>query len=148
MIQSIPLNLMANGDIRPCRFVKMDTTSAKDHMALEADTNEKVVGISDDGTNYAPLTGLPGGATITALAAEADQHFKAHGMGTHGCLLELGGTVTAGDYIKSDADGKGTTIATTGTTLQRYGAFALESGVDGEMIPVIVILGSERPSHV
>ena len=146
MIQTIPLSLVANGDIRPSRFVNLDATASDDHLSLEANANEKIVGISDDGTNYPPIEGLPGGVSITALAAEAGQAFKAHGHGTHGCLLELGGTVTAGDFLKSDADGKGVSIATSGTTLQRYGAIALEGGASGGLIPVIVVLGSERPA--
>jgi hypothetical protein len=51
-----------------------------------------------------------------------------------------------GNLLKSDADGKGVPIATTGTTIQQYGAMALESGKSGEKIRVFIMLGSERPA--
>lgn len=47
-------------------------------------------------------------------------------------LLELGGTVTAGDDLKSGASG----VAVTGGTAKR--ATALESGVSGDLISVLL----------
>jgi hypothetical protein len=53
--------------------------------------------------------------------------------------LTLAGTVTAGDFIKSDAAGEGVAIATTGTTAQNVVAQALQSGVDNDVIRVRVL---------
>jgi hypothetical protein len=51
--------------------------------------------------------------------------------------LVLGGTVSAGDRVTSNASGAGVT-ATTGTV----GAIALKDGVAGDVIPVIVQLNN------
>jgi len=138
-----PPHLMANGDIRPSRFVKIDATAA--HKGLEADANEAVIGVAMPGSNYPPLSDL----SITVLAAKQGQYFQMYGDGDV-CLLEAGAAVTTGNRLKSDADGRGVAIATTGTTLQHFGAVALEdAAAAGELIRVaITALRSERPALV
>lgn len=133
--------LIAGGDIRPFRFVKIDTSQGGDHTGLEADANDELIGVCGGDTNYAPLSGL----ITTNYHAQEGQPIKLHGDGEE-TLLELGDTVTQGDKLKSDADGRGVPIATTGTTLQHYGAIALESGAADQRIRVQVLLGSERPA--
>ena len=135
-----PAQWIANGDIRPCRFIKADVTAGKDHYALECDANDRIDGISQEGTNKAQTPDIT--ATLAAAAAE---QFRAFGPGDQ-CLLELGGTVVQGDRLKSDADGKGVAIATSGTTIQQIGARALSAGASGEKIPVEVTIYSERPA--
>jgi hypothetical protein len=134
-----PPRLVAGGTINPCRFVKMST--AADDRCLEADANEDVIGVSYEGGKYAPLSDL----VTTNPHAIAGDPVGLYGDGDQ-CLLELGADAVRGNKLKSDADGKGVPIATTGTTLQRYGAMALESGKSGEKIRVFVQLGSERPA--
>jgi len=56
--------------------------------------------------------------------------------------LKLGGTVTRGDLLTSDASGQGITAAPTAGNNARFGAVALVSGVSGDIIPVKVTLGS------
>lgn len=122
--------LVAGGDIRPCRFVKIST--AADFTVLEADANEEVFGISTNATQDAPIPNADGDA------AEAGDQVHVNQPGTF-ALLELGsGGVTRGGWLKSDADGKGVAVATTGATAQFYGAKALESGSEGEFVKVIV----------
>jgi hypothetical protein len=136
-------NLVANGDIRPFRFVKQDDSGTPESfMAKEADANEVVIGISGEGTNYPPLDDL----NITALAARAGQQFKLNGNGEI-CLLQAGAPIAAGKRLKSDADGKGVEVATTGTTIQNYGAVALESATAADqIIRVQVQIGNVRPA--
>lgn len=131
-------NVMAYGNIRPSRFCKPDTDH--DHGALEADANERVFGISMEGSREAPIPSVS-----TIYAAQSGDSFKMYGDGEE-CLLELGGTVGYGDLLKSDADGKGVAIATSGTTLQHYGARALTDGASGELIRVQIILGEVYPA--
>jgi len=50
----------------------------------------------------------------------------------------LGETVTAGQLLTSDANGK-SVVATSG---QRYGAIALEGGDDGDIVSVLMEFGS------
>lgn len=133
--------LVAGGDIRPFRFIKIDSTPGASHTGLEADANDELIGVCGGETNYAPLSGI----ITTNLHAKAGQPIKLHGDGEE-TLLELGDTVTQGQKLKSDNDGLGVPIASIGTTLQRYGAIALENGAAGERIRVQVLLGSERPA--
>ena len=130
-------NMMAAGDIRPARFVKMSA----DHKVLECDANDRIFGIAQDGGNKAPIP-----ETTTILAAEADQNV-AIWQPVEECLLEVGAAVTQNDRLKSDADGKGVAIASSGTTLQHYGAIALQDGAaDGTLIRVRVEISSLYPA--
>ena len=132
-------HLMANGDIRPARFVELQNASGQ-ARAIEANANEKVIGISMNGTNKAPIPDV-----TSTNAAESGQHLRVHVQGEE-TLLELGGTVAAAAFIKSDADGKGVAALTTGTVTQEIGAVALESGVSCELIRVKVQLHRHRPA--
>lgn len=132
---------LAGGTIRVCRFVKLDTTA--NHTLLEADANERVHGISQDGSRVAPT---PSVTADPPEAAQDGEQLQIHEEGEQ-CLLLIGtGGCTANDRLKSDADGKGVAIATTGTTIQHYGAVALETASAGEYAKVRVQIGSERPA--
>lgn len=129
---TIGLNAMtfvASGDINPCRFVKQDATGPK--QAAQAGANEQIIGISQEWFKGAPTP------SASTLAASAGLPVVVYTDGAV-CLLELGGTVDEGGYIKSDANGKGVASATTGVTKQEQGAKALEAGVSGDKIRVFV----------
>lgn len=55
--------------------------------------------------------------------------------------VKLGGTVTAGDPITSDASGQGVTAAPVAGVNAYVVGFALESGVSGDLIDVTVTPG-------
>ncbi len=120
---------IANGTINPCRFVKITTTTTG--RVEQAGAGSQIFGISQtgirrdlyiDSNGYAALVGEPIG-----VFDDGEE-----------CLLELGGTVSAGDRLKSDANGKG---VTTTTNLDEYGAIAIWSGVSGEQVRVKVQRG-------
>jgi hypothetical protein len=134
-----PPRLVAGGNIYPCRFVKMSTVA--DDRGLQATANDAPIGISYPEGRYAPLEDV----VTTNYHAITDDPIGLYGDGEQ-CLLEIGDDVTRGGRLKSDADGKGVPVLTTGTTIQQYGAIALESGSSGEKIRVFVLLGSERPA--
>lgn len=136
-----PMRIMANGNVRPSRFVQYDTTAP--HKGIEGTANAKLIGVAMEGSNYPPLSDLG----ITVYAAQAGEYMKLYGDGDE-CLLECGDTVTTGDYLKSDATGRGVPILLVGTVLQRIGAIAQEDGAVGHLIRVSVHISSERPSHV
>ena len=115
----------AGGSILPCRFVKPDTS--QDQAVVVAGTNEDAHALFGDAEcvfdgTYAAIAGDP----LKVFIPPAE------------CLLELGGTITAGDDIKSDSVGRGVVAAVTGTARQLIRAKALKSGLVGEKIPVIV----------
>lgn len=125
-------NYIANGNIAPSRFVKTD--SSVDNRVLQCGTNERPSGISQEGGREAPLP-----AVSTMYAGKAGDPLLVYGEGDT-CLLELGGDVAAGDYLKSDTDGKGVAVASSGATAQEVGARALTSGASGNKIRVQVLL--------
>lgn len=137
MDRDCDFSLVATGDVYPCRFVKLATTA--DNAGLAAGANDRTIGISGTGTNAAPGTAADTGylAKLSNLAGLPDT-IPAFGPGRK-CLLELGGTVARGDYIKSGAAGVGITSATSGPTLQYVGAVALQSGISGDKILVLVL---------
>ena len=51
------------------------------------------------------------------------------------CELEAGGTITAGDVVTSDSEGKAVVADSA-----NYGAIALDSAVDGDIIRAIVTI--------
>jgi hypothetical protein len=85
-----------------------------------------------EGTSVVPIDGMTNASSVFAATLGLGVPY----WGEHDeCLLELGGTVTQGDLLKSDADGKGV-VGTPGT--DKCGARALQSGVAGEKIRVVV----------
>ena len=133
-----PPRLMASAPIRTSRFVKISGP----HKGAESDANESTVGICYAGSDYAPLSDL----VSTNDHAKANDPIGLLGEGEGG-LLTAGAAVTAGDYLKSDADGKGVTILASGTTVQKVGALALETAAaDGDIILAQVVRFDHRPA--
>lgn len=123
-MSSIAPHMTASGNIRPARFVKV----SGNFTVAEAGAGEEIVAISQVGTNTAAIPGV-----TSQYAAESGQSLQLHGTGAV-CLLVLGGTVTAGDLLKADANGAGVT-ASSG---DKCGAIALQGGASGEQILVQV----------
>lgn len=121
--------MVAGGNIAPMRFVKPSTLA--DNKCLQCGAGEMPIGISQRGTRNTPYSSLDDG-----YAAIAGESLQIYGP-TELAMLELGGTVAAGDLLKSDADGKGVT-AGAGTM---YGARASQAGTSGKLIEVYVMFG-------
>ena len=124
-MSSLAPHLVASGNILPSRFVKI----SGNFQAAQAGAGERSCGISQVGTNVAPIPGIP-----SQYAAESGQSLDIHGLGSI-CSLTLGGTVVANDLLKADANGAGVTAAAT----DEVGAVALQGGATGEQITVQVI---------
>lgn len=121
----------ASENIRPCRCV----TISGDHTVAEGDANERCIGITYQDEKFAPLNDL----VSTNYHAQSGDTVRMYGLGDV-CLLQYGGTITAGDYLKSDADGQGVTIASSGTTPQYVIAQALEGGSSGDRRLVQILI--------
>jgi len=133
------LQLVARGNITPFRFVRLDTST--ENGCVQAGDNTDVIGIAQGGTNKPDVSGL-----ISAqYAAESGQPVRVTGVGAI-TLVEAGGTVSPGQYLKSDSSGRAVPVATTGTTIQNYGAIALQGGSTGSIIRVMVLIGKVRPA--
>lgn len=91
--------------------------------------NVVVAGAGEQGLGV--LQNAPVGTTARAAIAQV----RTVGMSK----VKLGGTVSAGQYIKSDSNGKG--VAAT-TDKDIYMAKALTDGVDGDIIATVVCFGT------
>lgn len=122
-------NVIANGNIRPSRFVKMDTTNnaaTSGLCVLEADANEAVIGVAQEGGRETPLPGV-----TTVYAGIAGDPLKIYGDGDD-CLVCLAGTVNAGDRVESDADGCAVAALSNANSVRNVGGIMMEPGVSGE----------------
>lgn len=123
----------ASANIRPSRFVVRSGANT----VAECGTNGKVLGISAEYSNYAPLP-----SQTEYLAASGDpvsMYVIGDGLQEdRPILLVAGDTVTQGDLLKSDSQGRGVAVASNNDI---YGAVALESGVVGESIKVRILFG-------
>lgn len=118
--------VMAGGNIYPCRFVTLSAA----YVVTQCGANGNVFGISQVGTRVAPLPDV-----TSAYAAISGEQLGIFQDGDE-TLLELGGTVSAGDLLKSDSNGKGVVLG--GSGAENVGAEALEAGVSGNLIKVRV----------
>jgi hypothetical protein len=112
---------LANGNISPCRFVRVDPTagSANDEQVIQAGAaSDRPVGVSGEWMRDAP--GLIG--SDNTLHAAAGNQCLVYQLGDD-CLLESGGVINHGDLLASDSLGRGV-IAGTGDVV---GARALQS---------------------
>lgn len=120
---------VAAGDIYPHRFVAIYASA--DNKYQQCTAGAMPAGVSQRGTRRMPYEGYAD--TKAAIAGGSIQVF---GVGET-CILELGGTVSPGDLLKSDSDGK----AVTASAGDKYGALAGQGGTSGKLVEVIVQLG-------
>jgi hypothetical protein len=101
--------------------------SAKQYLFVKIDTNERLVlsGSGDSSTGI--LQDTPLGTSTVPVAA------KVRVLGAS--KLILGGTVSAGDFLKPDSSGKG--VAISGG--DQASAKALSDGVSGDKIAVLIV---------
>ncbi len=126
-----PPNLVANGNINPSRFIKLDATI--NHGALQGTANAICLGVSQDGPKDPPGTG---GSTLAAAAGDQFSHFTVGQI----CRVQSGAAVAAGDELESDANGKAITALTTAATVRRISGIALEAaGGADEFIEVLLM---------
>ena len=137
------IDAIAYGTIYPSRIVSMYPSTgntASFEVIEDIVAEQNCIGISQEGTTGFPMNATNDmGVTAPTAAADAGQNIKVFGVGEQ-CLLELGGTVNAGDCIKANAttNGKGiqAPLGTSGN--QNIVGIALQYGVSGEKIRVLV----------
>lgn len=109
----------AEGAVTGRRFVKH---GSYDNTAIQASANtDKLFGISN-------ILGAADGGALDVIELGIAE-------------LDLGGTVTRGDKLTSDANGKGVELSTTilESASAECGGIALQSGVSGDIIKVLVV---------
>ena len=130
-----PPNLVANGNISPACFVKLDT--ANDNYGLQAGAGDQTIGISSEATDQPPLSDL----ITTQFHAVAGEPIRLYGMGDI-CLLVAGAAITTERRLKSDVNGNG--IPSTADA-DFIGAIALETcAASGQKVRVQVISPAQQ----
>ncbi|ETR79288.1 hypothetical protein X566_01480 [Afipia sp. P52-10] len=105
-------------DVAPHRIVKFSDVSASSSVAQATAATEPLWGVSD------AMGGSAGGMVDVILA----------GLGE----VQLGGTVTAGAPLTSDADGKAVALVGSAGATRRLVGFAEQPGVAGDIIRISV----------
>ncbi len=127
------IELTANGNVRPNRFITGVAGAGNFLLAVEATAStQMILGVSESGTRG------PGGVDDTYIAI-AGEHLPYRGPLQVGELI-LGGAVTS-ILVPLTSDGAGAGIAQApadGTTCW-YGAIALRTGTTNDIIPVWVM---------
>jgi hypothetical protein len=133
----------ANGTIYPSRFVSVypSTSATADSFKVIEDivAAQPIIGVSQEGTTGFPMGTNDMGVTAPTYAASDEQDLKVYGPGEV-CLIELGGTVNAGDPLKANAttDGKGVAADITTASQQFIGGYALQYGISGDKIRMLI----------
>jgi len=117
---------IANGNIKPYRFVKLDTTTIG--RILQATAGSQIWGVSQLGTRWPPWGPLDDG--YAAVAGESLNVFGPGDLTGFNILVKAGqnATIGIGNKLKSDSDGCAIPTTTAG---DEYGAIALRSGTGG-----------------
>jgi hypothetical protein len=126
---------LCNGNVAPSRFVKEDSSTTAGFV-LAAGATDTPFGISQEGVMFPPMGGLDNGFAGIQNGPPISVYIN----GSE-CWLELGGTVSYGDFLKPSTNGVGVTASSDGDI---YGAMAEESGVSGNLIRVRVVSPSFR----
>lgn len=122
------LQIVAGGNISPSRVVCIST--AADNTVLQsALATSPNIGIAQKGTRRAPGTGDDDG--FCAVAGDNVQIWGPSCMGEG----ELGGTVTRGDRVTSDGNGR---LVTTTTIGDQVVGWCLQSGALSDMVMILV----------
>lgn len=95
---------VADEDIDPALFVKLK--AGEPFRIVKCGANDLAVGV----THNAPYSSYPGLASYPAVLA--DKSCRIHGMGET-CEVKCGAAVTAGAFVKPDANAKAVTCSST-----------------------------------
>lgn len=116
----------ASSNISPMRFVEL--VPGTDYTARQCTASGIPIGVS----------GLATETFDGVYAATDGRTVRVHGLGET-ALLELGGTVSAGDFLTPDASGKGVAGSLTVSTHQDYGFVTSQSRFSGEFAQGYVV---------
>lgn len=120
-IEGVAKTFLAGAAITKRRIVKLGADDK--HVIQGAAATDSLIGVAD---------------SLGAAAAEDPIDVILQGIAD----VELGGTVTRGGLLSSDANGKAVAAAPGAGTNNRIIGFALASGVSGDIIAVQISQGS------
>lgn len=114
----------------------------KSYLAEGTITAQRIVKVG--AADYGVLQAAAVGDKLIGIATEIDAASGERIDVVHEGIadLKIGGTVARGDFLTSDASGQGVTAAPSAGTNNRIVGMALVSGVSGDLIPVLLSVGS------
>lgn len=98
---------VANGNIKPNRIVKFDTSVTPPRIIQASANTDQAIGVSQIGTHNPPITGLNDG-----YAAIAGMNCKVWIVGDR-AQVEAGGAFNAGATLTSDSQGRAVAASST-----------------------------------
>lgn len=119
MQETMILDKAAKAGAAFSQFVAVKMGADDDHVIKGAAVSDMTIGIAQD----------------AATAAEDEVRVRLLGISR----MLIGGTVTRGDSLTCDANGKGLTAAPAAGTNNWVIGRALASGVNGDIIPVFIM---------
>lgn len=133
----IPLTVpqvVANGNVSPCRIITPVTGSTGGALAVQATgATQFPLGVSYEATRYPPNSAADDG-----LVAIATENLMYHGP-LEVCNLKAGGTFNPNDLLVSDGSGQGIVYDPTSDSAQWIAAMAIQGGVSGDFVEVWVL---------
>ena len=121
MIPSFIRSHEATADVEPFRIVAFSDVGSSRKASMASSNTDPLIGVSDK-------MGASSGGMADVIRA---------GLGG----VELGGTVTAGDPLTADANGKAIVCTAAAGETRRIIGFAEEPGVDGDIIDAWIMPG-------
>jgi hypothetical protein len=120
-------SFIARGDIPPSRFVIQD---GSDHGVVVATAGAKAVGVSYEGTRFAPIE------DVTPLAAKSGEGINVY-TETMPCEIVAGADIVAGAQLKPGTNG----VAVPAVEGDHYSAIARASASNGQRVKATVTSG-------
>ena len=120
----------AGASLAPCIFVKLASTG----YVIACSTGDAMWGITPYYQRRLSIVNTSGTQQwADGYCAILGEGVACIGPGDDQALLRLGGTVAAGDYLKSDSSGYGVTAS---SDKDHVNAQAIRAGVSGDLVPV------------
>lgn len=122
-------SFLAGEDLAPSIFIKLE--SGEDNTIVKCGAGDQATGVTAEHTREAPIPG------VTPLAAADGESVQVYGLGEP-CEITVGATpVTAGAYLKPDANG----LAIPAVATDKYSAQARTGAAAGEKVKAILKSG-------
>jgi hypothetical protein len=132
----------ATGNITVASFVTIDSSVATGSSVKQAVATDIPIGIAQQGGGDPPLANYITASPV--LAAQAGQSLDITPEGEVTYLRIGAGGCAPGDFLKPTTAGAGIKLAGTASTLEWYGARALQTAASGTLALVLVTVGSIR----
>lgn len=128
------IGFVANGTINTARFVKL--ISGTKFRVAQAGDNEACYGVSTQQARRPEITGTLAATTEAAVAGEQIDIEQPGSL----AWVTAGAAVVEGAFVKSDANGKAVTIATSGATKQQVAGIVVIGAANADELCLVMLM--------